>query len=131
MQEHGDDCVSACVASLLGLPLSAVPRFQPESWGDELDHWLERRGYGFVNLFFTGEQQGGVPRGYPSGAGAPSTTTVGLPPEVSPVRSEPYTVGVRDTDTHAMTTATDGVTAEHSTDQTDVLYAEGESEARR
>lgn len=56
--------------------------------------------------------------------------TVGLPPEVSPVRSEPYTVGVRDTDTHAMTTMTDGVTADDITDRTDVLYADGESEAR-
>jgi hypothetical protein len=82
----------------------------------------------------SGTQGGAAPvpaGGYSSGAGEPSTTTVGLPPDVSPVRSEPYTVGVRDTDTHAMTTATDGVTEEHSTDQTDVLYAEGESEARR
>jgi hypothetical protein len=71
---------------------------------------------------------GGHPTsGYATGAGAAG---VGLPPEVSPVRSEPYTVGVRDTDTHAVTTATDGVTAEGITDQTDVLYVDGESEAR-
>ena len=78
--------------------------------------------------------QGAYPAsGYPTGAaGATSAgaTSVGLPPDVSPVRSEPYTVGVRDTDTHAMTTATDGVTADESTDQTDVLYVDGESEAR-
>jgi hypothetical protein len=65
-----------------------------------------------------------------TGTGTAGAATVGLPPDVSPVRSEPYTVGVRDTDTHAMTTATDGVTTSDITDETDILYVEGESEAR-
>lgn len=80
----------------------------------------------------------GVTGAYPTGGytpGAAGTTSagassVGLPPDVSPVRAEPYTVGVRDTDTHAVTTATDGVTTDDITDQTQVLYVEGESEAR-
>lgn len=65
-----------------------------------------------------------------TGAATAGASTVGLPPDVSPVRSEPYTIGVRETDTHAMTTATDGVTTDDVTDQTDVLYVDGESEAR-
>ncbi|NUP35111.1 MAG: hypothetical protein HOU01_25880 [Streptomycetaceae bacterium] len=71
--------------------------------------------------------------GYPTGGyttGTAEAGTVGLPPEVSPVRSEPYTVGVRDTDTHGVTTATDGLTADGLTDETQVVYVEGESEAR-
>lgn len=37
MQVHQDDCVSACVASLLGVDLESVPRFAAESWGEELN----------------------------------------------------------------------------------------------
>ncbi|MGO4598927.1 hypothetical protein [Terrabacter sp. 2RAF25] len=75
----------------------------------------------------------GVTGSYPTSgyttatAGTPS---VGLPPDQSPVRSEPYTVGVRDTDTHAVTTATDGLTTDGLTDQTEVVYVEGERGAR-
>ena len=65
-----------------------------------------------------------------AGTTSGGVSSVGLPPDVSPVRSEPYTVGVRDTDTHAVTSATDGVTTDDITDQTQVLYVEGESEAR-
>lgn len=68
LQENSDDCVRACVASLLGLPLVDVPRFCPESWGDELDEWLKTRGWGFINVAFTGEQKDGVPRGFTIGA---------------------------------------------------------------
>jgi hypothetical protein len=68
----------------------------------------------------------GVSGTYPTGGYTTGTTSVGVPPDVSPVRSEPYTVGVRDTDTHGVTTATGGLT----TDETDVLYVEGESGAR-
>jgi hypothetical protein len=75
----------------------------------------------------------GTAGAYPSAgytAGTAGAGTVGLPPDVSPVRSEPYTVGVRDTDTHSVTTATGGVTADEIADRTDVLYVDGESEAR-
>lgn len=67
-QQHRDDCVAACVASVFSLPLDSVPRFNPEAWGEELDKWLSGRGYGFINVSFTGEQKDGVPRGYTIGA---------------------------------------------------------------
>lgn len=68
LQEHKDDCVRACVASLFRLPPSEVPRFNPETWGEELDEWLAARGFGFINVTFTGDQKDGVPRGYTIGA---------------------------------------------------------------
>jgi len=49
--------------------------------------------------------------GSPYAAGGVSTS-VGVDPSVSPVRREPYSVGVRDSDTHAVTSMTDGVTSE-------------------
>jgi hypothetical protein len=80
-----------------------------------------------------GAATSGTSSAYPTSGyttGTAGAGTVGLPPEVSPVRSEPYTVGVRDTDTHAVTTATDGVTGQGLTDETQVVHVEGESEAR-
>ncbi|MEW1953189.1 hypothetical protein [Terrabacter sp. NPDC080008] len=44
-----------------------------------------------------------------------------IPPSESPVRSEPYTVGVRDSDTHAVTSMTDGVTADPLDDSTETM----------
>ncbi|GAB3870320.1 hypothetical protein GCM10028802_00220 [Terrabacter terrigena] len=72
-----------------------------------------------------GYPSGGSMGAYPTGA-----TSVGVPPDVAPVRSEPYTVGVRDTDTHAVTTATDGLTDVPRPSATEVPYGEGESGAR-
>ncbi|KRF40981.1 hypothetical protein [Terrabacter sp. Soil810] len=46
----------------------------------------------------------------PLGTGGPAPATV--PPSESPVRSEPYTVGVRDSDTHAVTSMTGGVASD-------------------
>jgi len=46
----------------------------------------------------------------PLATGGPTAATV--PPSQSPVRSEPYTVGVRDSDTHAVTSMTGGVTSD-------------------
>jgi hypothetical protein len=43
-------------------------------------------------------------------AGGPARASV--PPSESPVRSEPYTVGVRDSETHAVTPMTGGVTSD-------------------
>jgi hypothetical protein len=60
---------------------------------------------------------GGTSQGLDRTIGSPYaaggvTTSVGVDPSVSPVRREPYTVGVRDSDTHAVTSMTDGVTSE-------------------
>lgn len=43
------DCFAACVASLLGLPLSAVPNFCAEhgegDWYEHFSKWLNERGF--------------------------------------------------------------------------------------
>lgn len=46
----GGDCVRASVASILGMPIEAVPHFlaigeKPEHWEIELIGWLEGRGW--------------------------------------------------------------------------------------
>ena len=45
-------------------------------------------------------------------AGSGATTSDGAAVRVPPVRREPYSVGVRDSDTHAVTSMTDGMTSE-------------------
>lgn len=46
----GGNCFSACIASLLELPIEEVPYFMDESdgrapWDEQLDAWLETRGF--------------------------------------------------------------------------------------
>ncbi|WP_374969566.1 hypothetical protein [Terrabacter sp. BE26] len=56
------------------------------------------------------------------GTMATQTSAAGaIPPSESPVRSEPYTVGVRDGDTHAVTAMTGGVTADPLDDPIDPI----------
>lgn len=47
--QPGGNCFSACVASLLDLPISEVPYFMDETsgvkWYAQLDAWLAPRGY--------------------------------------------------------------------------------------
>ena len=38
------NCLAACVASLLELPLAEVPHFAGERWRADLDEWLRARG---------------------------------------------------------------------------------------
>lgn len=48
------NCMSACLATLFGLPISAVPNFyrvaghEPEKWWDAISDWLKPRGYGLL-----------------------------------------------------------------------------------
>jgi hypothetical protein len=47
--EEPGDCFSACVASLIGVPLSDVPVFVDvgdSGWHDACVEWLRARGYG-------------------------------------------------------------------------------------
>lgn len=68
LQAHNDDCVSACVAMLFGYSLADIPRFDAIDWHEQLCEWLNVRGYGLVNISFTGEQKDGIPSGYTIGA---------------------------------------------------------------
>jgi len=40
----GGNCLAACVASLLELPLADVPQLGPTTWLDDLGAWLLKRG---------------------------------------------------------------------------------------
>lgn len=48
-RSHGN-CLAACLASLLELPLAKVPTFTPDGWRSELGAWLKRRGLWFLQL---------------------------------------------------------------------------------
>lgn len=52
-QQDDDDCFPACIASLLGLPRSEVPKFSPVSQRQqvaEAQRWLATRGWGLVEF---------------------------------------------------------------------------------
>lgn len=54
-EREGDvgDCLSACVASLLNLPLDDVPVFVAEpNWHAAMDNWLAERGLALIYLHF-------------------------------------------------------------------------------
>jgi len=72
-QSKYNTCVQACVASLLELPLSNVPEFKPETWGQELTEWLHPRGWSYMNVRLNLDD----PRGESSG---PSGYTMGYIP---------------------------------------------------
>lgn len=61
--EAAGDCFSACVASLLELPLAEVPYFN-DDWPASFDAWLRARG--FYSLVIT-IPQGMAPGWYPEG----------------------------------------------------------------
>ncbi len=63
-QAERDDCVRACVASVLELQLEQVPRFSPVTWGEELAEWLEPRGWAIFNVRLTEDAPPTVPAGY-------------------------------------------------------------------
>ena len=53
----GGNCFSACVASLLELPLNEVPYFmgddppgQPSAWFERLSEWLKAHGYWAIQI---------------------------------------------------------------------------------
>lgn len=51
--EERGDCFSACLASILELPLSEVPRFceiDGSDWGDDIDDWLSRFDLFYVEI---------------------------------------------------------------------------------
>lgn len=50
-QTLSDNCIQACIASILDLPLDAVPHvFAKPDWFDMLSCWAKARGYTFVVL---------------------------------------------------------------------------------
>ncbi len=54
-QQANDDCVRACAASLLELPLEEVPHFVAiggSSWRFHFIQWLAQRGFGFLEIPF-------------------------------------------------------------------------------
>lgn len=47
--ETTGNCMAACVASIMELPIACVPNFAAaERWWDEFENWLAERGYGVV-----------------------------------------------------------------------------------
>lgn len=57
LHERGD-CFSACLASILELPLTQVPRFcelEPERWPAAISVWLRIRGLAYVEMTYDAE----------------------------------------------------------------------------
>ncbi|HMY20843.1 MAG TPA: hypothetical protein PKA58_31180 [Polyangium sp.] len=53
--ERGD-CMSACIASILELPLEEVPHFAKyDDWRERLDAWLRDRGMYSIEGIFNGD----------------------------------------------------------------------------
>ena len=50
-QNRADDCVRACMASILELPIELVPEFSCEDWFREACLWLEPMGYTLINSY--------------------------------------------------------------------------------
>lgn len=71
-QERLDDCVRACVATVLEVPLVFVPHFEPETWQGALIRWLKQFNLGLINVRF---MEGDRHRGY--GLGAVESPTEG------------------------------------------------------
>jgi hypothetical protein len=46
--EQRGDCVPACIASILGLPLSAIANTHGEGWWDQLQAEVAKHGYGLA-----------------------------------------------------------------------------------
>jgi hypothetical protein len=63
-----DECVRACVASLLELALEEVPKFDPVEWMHDLGYWLKARGWGLVSVAFPEDLPEHLPAGYTLGA---------------------------------------------------------------
>jgi len=56
-QEKADDCLSACIASILEISIKDVPNFVvPGEWRENVQRWLNKRGFALVqrasNLVF-------------------------------------------------------------------------------
>lgn len=65
----GGNCFSACVASLLELPITDVPYFMDESegrakWHEQLDAWLEPRGFYASHFVIVDLERAEMPRGH-------------------------------------------------------------------
>ena len=64
-QPPDGDCVRACIASLLGLPLADVPHFTGERWEQAVQLWLSQEfGLGLVPVTFKPEQLAESAMGY-------------------------------------------------------------------
>jgi hypothetical protein len=66
------NCVSACIASILEIPIRTVPLFIGETWWPRLLAWLARR-----ELSATKIEDGSMPLGFTIAFG-PSTRLIGL-----------------------------------------------------
>lgn len=54
-QPFKNDCVRACIASILEIPIDEVPRFVEQNgsgWRVAVWNWLDARGYGFIEMPF-------------------------------------------------------------------------------
>ncbi len=61
MKPPNGNCVAACVASILELPLDEVPNFiEADEFWDDLNGWLAKRGLYIIVV----PADGRVPRGY-------------------------------------------------------------------
>ncbi len=60
----GGNCFAACVASILELPLDAVPNFQSRDWLDEWQEWLRPRNLGLLHFGHREGDDAFIPRGY-------------------------------------------------------------------
>jgi len=62
-QQRNDDCVRACVATILELPIESVPNFVAERgcvWLDRLREWLLPRGLTAINVSFSDSDEPGL-----------------------------------------------------------------------
>ena len=74
-QLREDDCIRACVATILEIPIETIPNFMVEDrvemWIDELRQWLAPMGFSAMCLFFLDETEEENTRGILCGAGGP------------------------------------------------------------
>jgi hypothetical protein len=49
-QTRDDNCVAACVATILGCRIEQVPDFDPDNWAVQLREWLNESGWTLTNI---------------------------------------------------------------------------------
>lgn len=56
-QENSRDCVRACMASIMELPIAKIPNFNPETWFEEACKWLQPMGFTLLNTFVNNDAE--------------------------------------------------------------------------
>lgn len=69
-QTKPNNCVAACMATILGCRIEQIPDFNPACWAVELQAWLNESGWSLMNM------SGALPQGITLGA----VTIPGLQP---------------------------------------------------